>query len=66
MLARVELCQPGVGFLGRDVQAGRLIVCPCAKQVLPELLALLNPFHMIHSIPRIALRLTRSLCLLVL
>src|ERR1017187_10296581 len=45
--ARFELGQPGVGFLGRDVQAGRPIVGPCSKRVLPEPLALLLAFHIL-------------------
>src|SRR5271157_1287352 len=43
-LARFELGQPGIGFLGREVQAGSLIFGPCGKRVPPELLALLLAF----------------------
>ena len=43
--ARFELGQPGIGFLGRDVEAGGLIAGPRGKRILPELLALLLAFH---------------------
>ena len=47
VLVRLELVQPSVGFLGRDVQAGRPIGGPRGQCVLPELLALLLALHIL-------------------
>src|ERR1700677_791755 len=41
VLARFECGQPGIGFFGGGVEAGRLVMRPGAERILPKLLALL-------------------------
>jgi hypothetical protein len=54
ILASLELREPGVGLLCRDMHARGLIVGPCRQSVLPELLAALLPFDILLDRSRIS------------